>query len=171
MIRAVLLDRDGVLNVDHHYVNSPDRFQWIEGAPEAVHWLNEQGILVIVVTNQSGIGRGLYSMDAFERFSAWMDSLLAERGARIDAVYVCPHHPTDALPPYLVDCECRKPKPGMILQALREHDLRAEEAILIGDKDRDVAAAEAAGVKGIKYTEGNLLDLVQSALAAQQVSS
>lgn len=170
MIRAVLLDRDGVLNVDYHYVCSPEQFDWIDGAPEAIRWLNDHDILALVVTNQSGIARGKFSQEDFGRFMEWMQTQLAEYGARLDGIYVCPHHPTDGVGDYLVDCTCRKPKPGLVLQALAEHHLQPGEAILVGDKPRDIEAAEAAGVEGLLFEGGNLLSFLQSRIKDTEVA-
>jgi D-glycero-D-manno-heptose 1,7-bisphosphate phosphatase len=166
LIEAVLLDRDGVLNVDYHYVCTPERFEWMPDAPEAVRWLNEQGILVLIVTNQSGIGRGVFSQEDFDRFTDWMQAELAKRGAHIDAVYVCPHHPTEAQAPFRIDCDCRKPRPGLVLAALREHELTPDGVLMIGDRRRDVEAAERAGVRGALYEGGSLLEFVQRVVAA-----
>lgn len=168
VIRAVLLDRDGVLNVDHVYVATEDRFDWVEGAREAVKLLNDRGILAIVITNQSGIARGIFSMAQFDDFMALMQSQLREIDAHLDDVYVCPHHPTEGKDEYRRDCDCRKPKPGLIVKALAAHGLQPSEAIMIGDKPRDAMAAEAAGVKGLTFTGGNLLEFVKQALAATE---
>ena len=168
VIRAVLLDRDGVLNIDHVYVATEDRFDWVEGAREAVKMLNDRGILAIVITNQSGIARGIFSMADFDTFMALMQEQLREIGAHLDDVYVCPHHPTEGRGEYLLDCDCRKPKPGLIVKALAAHGLLPGEAIMIGDKPRDAMAAEGAGVKGLTFTSGNLLEFIQQALAATE---
>ena len=157
--RAVLFDRDGVLNVDHDFVCSPDRFEFIEDAAEAVKWLNDQGILAIVVTNQSGIARGLFTQQEYWDFEKWMSEEFLRHGARIDGSYHCPHHPAISGP-----CECRKPSPGMVWRALADFKLTPSEAILIGDKERDTQAGEAAGVKGFLFKGGSLLKAVKSAV-------
>lgn len=161
MIEAVLLDRDGVLNVDYHYVCSPERFDWMPDAPDALRWLNEQGILVLIVTNQSGIGRGVFSQKDFDAFTEWMKAELAKQDAHIDGVYVCPHHPTQAHGSYRIECDCRKPRPGLVLAALKEHSLNPEVVLMIGDRQRDVEAAERAGVRGALYEGGSLLEFVK----------
>lgn len=158
-IRAVLFDRDGVLNVDHDFVCSPDRFEFIEGAPEAIKWLNARGILAIVVTNQSGIARGKFTQREYDSFEKWFVEEFARHGAKIDATYHCPHHPS-----ITGNCDCRKPEPGMIIQALLDYQLLPGEAIIIGDKARDVQAGEAAGVRGILFEGGSLLKAVQAAI-------
>jgi len=162
----VFLDRDGVLNVDHGYVFRPEDVEWSPDAAPAVRALNEQGFVVLVATNQSGIGRGLYSEENFHRLMAWMTSELATQGARLDGYYFCPHHPTEALPPYRRECDCRKPNPGMLLDGLRDHHGDPARSFFIGDKETDMEAARAAGVRGILYKGGSLLELVQTQLRA-----
>ena len=147
---AAFLDRDGVLNVDHGYVATLERFEWLAGALEGVKILNRAGYLVVVVTNQSGIARGYYSEVQFLEFTKWMIREAELYGARIDAVYHCPHGPLDG-------CECRKPKSGLILRAVEEMDIDVQKSILIGDKVSDVQAGEAAGVRSW-LTEGQSLD-------------
>ena len=159
---AVFFDRDGVLNDDVGYVHAPEQFRWMPGAREAVKAANDAGSLAIVVTNQAGIGRGYYTEADFEAFSRWIEVQLAEIGAHLDATYFCPHHPEAALPPYLVACDCRKPKPGMILQAAADWDVDLERSVLIGDKDSDMAAAEAAGVRAVRYLGGDVAAFVES---------
>jgi D-glycero-D-manno-heptose 1,7-bisphosphate phosphatase len=153
---AVLFDRDGVLNVDHGHVATPERFEWVPGAPEAIRDLNDRGVLAIAITNQAGIAKGYYSEEEYLRFEAWISGQLAETGAHLDATYHCPHHPD-----YGSDCDCRKPRPGMVLAALRDFDVDPHRAVLIGDKPSDMQAAEAAGVAGVMYDDGDLRALVE----------
>jgi D,D-heptose 1,7-bisphosphate phosphatase len=159
---VAFLDRDGVLNVDVDYLHKPEHVEWIPGAIEAVRELNDAGFLVIVATNQAGIGRGLYTEDDFEAFTSWMADRLAEAGAHIDAVYHCPHHPTEALPGWRVDCECRKPRPGMFIRALAEWDVDVERSFMVGDKPGDLQAARGAGIaRGVLFTGGDLREAVR----------
>jgi D-glycero-D-manno-heptose 1,7-bisphosphate phosphatase len=162
---AAFLDRDGVINRDLGYVHRPDQFEWMPGAPDAIRLLNERGFRVIVVTNQSGIGRGLYDEAEFRAFMDWIGTKLAEHGARFDAVYYCPHHPTEARAPYRQTCDCRKPAPGLIRRAIAEHGLDPGQSFLIGDKSSDIEAAKAAGVTGHLFDGRDLLDLVRRILA------
>ncbi len=162
---AVFLDRDGVLNEDRHHVHKVEDFEWLPGAREAVRWLNDSGYLVIVVTNQAGIGRGLYTGREFDHLMDWFAEELAREGAHIDAIYHCPHHPTAGLGEYHVVCECRKPAPGMLVRALREWPIDAGRSIMVGDKHTDLEAAKAAGIRGVLYSGGSLLDVVREALA------
>lgn len=158
---AVFFDRDGVLNVDHGYVSDPSQLEFIDGAPEAVEYLNRLGFLVVVITNQSGIARGMYSEADYRAFMAHMEAELALRGAHFDGVYFCPHLPDATVPELALDCECRKPKPGMLLAAIRDLDIDPARSVMIGDKVSDIEAATAAGVRGERYQGGNLLEFVQ----------
>lgn len=157
---AVFFDRDGVINEDLGYVWRPDQFRFLPGAVEALRWLNQHGWLAIVVTNQSGIGRGYYSEEDFLRLTQWIDQRLREQGAHVDATYFCPHHPTAARPPYRIQCQCRKPAPGMILQAIAEWNIDPRRSVLIGNSQRDLQAATAAGVPAVLYQGGSLLECV-----------
>ncbi|MFA5844078.1 MAG: D-glycero-beta-D-manno-heptose 1,7-bisphosphate 7-phosphatase [Coriobacteriia bacterium] len=161
---AVFLDRDGVINEDSAYVHTPEEWRWTPGAVEAVKWLNDAGYLVIVVTNQAGIGRGYYTEAEFAAFTRWIGERLRERGAHADATYHCPHHPTAGVGDYLRECECRKPAPGMLLRAIAEWDVDAAGSLLVGDKPKDLDAATAAGVRSVLYSGGDLLAFVREAV-------
>lgn len=158
---AVFLDRDGVLNVDKGYVHRSEDFVWVEGAPEAVKWLNDRGYLVIVVTNQAGIARGYYTEEKFLYFMDWMNGELRRRGAHIDAFYYCPHHPTEGIEPYRRECRCRKPAPGLLEQALEDWPVDLERSFLIGDKESDLLAAQAAGIRGLLFTGRNIFKFIR----------
>lgn len=160
---AILLDRDGVLNVNHGYVCEQERFEWTPDAREAIRWINDSGFLAIIVTNQAGIGRGYYSESQFHSFMAWIQSKLMEAGAHFDAYYFCPHHPSEAKPPFNVQCECRKPNPGMLLQAVADWDIDVSRAVMLGDKESDCMAAERANIKSVRYHGGSLLAAVHDA--------
>ena len=156
-LKAVFLDRDGVLNIDHGYVHDPARLDWIEGAREAVAAMTAAGLKLLVVTNQSGVGRGYFDEAALERFHAAMQSQLAELGGRIDAFYHCPFHEMAAVEAYRVaDHPDRKPNPGMILRGLADWALKPEEAVIIGDRDIDVEAGRRAGMPGYLFEGGDL---------------
>ena len=159
--KLCLLDRDGVLNIDKDYLHKVEDVEWVPGSMEAIAWLNRQGFKVVVVTNQSGVARGFFTEDTVRKLHGWMTAEVRKAGGEIAAFYYCPHLPGAAVKQYDVDCECRKPKPGMIVQALRDFNVRPGNAFLIGDNSRDVEAAKAAGVTGFLYTGGSLLDLVQ----------
>lgn len=155
--RAVIFDRDGVLNVDHGYLSEPEKLEWMPGAKAAVARVNRSGALAIVATNQSGIGRGYYAEAAMHVLHAVMREQLEAAGARIDAIYFCPFHP-DAEDEALrhPDHPDRKPNPGMILRALADFGIRPEDAMMIGDKATDMEAARRAGVAGHLYKGGDL---------------
>ena len=159
--KAVFFDRDGVLNVDKAYLYKIEELEWIDGAVEAVAYLTRLGYLVFVVTNQSGIARGYYTVAEMETLHRHMAAEIAAGGGKIEKFYYCPHLPNGTVAKYAVDCDCRKPKPGLILQALQEYAIDTEKSFLIGDKKRDVEAAEAAGIKGYLFEQGDLLDFVR----------
>jgi len=143
---ALFLDRDGVINVDHGYVCTPDRTEFVDGIFDLVRVANQRSHRVVVVTNQAGIARGYYSENEFRRYMEWMSGVFEEHQARLDAVYYCPHHPATGQTGYKRACTCRKPAPGMILAAQRDLALDLAASILVGDKPSDIAAGQAAGV-------------------------
>jgi D,D-heptose 1,7-bisphosphate phosphatase len=159
---AAFLDRDGVLNVDHGYVHRPRQLTWIPGAVDAVKWLNDRGFYVFVITNQSGVARGYFTEDDVRRFHAHLAAELRGAGAGIDDFRFCPHHPQATVMHYRAACHWRKPQPGMILDLMQHWPIVAHRSFVIGDKSSDVQAATAAGIRGYRFTPGNLCDLVQS---------
>ncbi len=144
--RAVFLDRDGVLNVDNGYVSKVDDFEFIEGVIDACKKLKEKGYLLVVITNQSGIARGYFSEEQFHTLTEWMDWSLADRGVDLDGIYYCPHHAEKGIGEFKIDCDCRKPKPGMLLSAIEELNIDVSNSILVGDKVSDIQAGIASGV-------------------------
>lgn len=144
--RALFLDRDGVINVNHGYVHSPGQTQWIPGIFELCLAAHAAGFLLVVITNQAGIARGHYTEQTFRDYTVWVHEQFEARGAPLAATYYCPHHPTAGLGAAMVECVCRKPKPGMILAAAAALELNLAESIMIGDSDSDMLAAAAAGV-------------------------
>lgn len=163
---AILFDRDGVLNVDEGYAYEPDRLIFIDGAREAVKAVNEAGALAIVVTNQSGIGRGYYTEAQMHAFHGALQAGLSEVGARIDAFYFCPfHEEAEDERLRVADHPDRKPNPGMLLRAITDHGADPARTVMIGDKPSDMQAAERAGVKGVLFTGGDLRPIVAAALA------
>ena len=146
MRRAAFLDRDGVINLDREYVHRREDFAFVPGALEGARRLHELGFILVVVTNQSGIGRGLYTEAQFLQLTEWMRGEFSAAGAPLAGVYYCPHHPTDALGPYRMVCDCRKPAPGLLLRAAREHDLALSASVMFGDRASDLEAARSAGV-------------------------
>jgi D-glycero-D-manno-heptose 1,7-bisphosphate phosphatase len=162
--RALFFDRDGVLNEDLGFVHKPEEFRWVPGAKEAISWLNQSNYLVFVVTNQSGIARGYYGPAEVEALHHWMQGELAAIGAHIDQFAYCPHHPEAAIPAYRQACACRKPRPGMILDLLGTWPVDAARSLLIGDQRRDLEAAQAAGIRAVCFSGGNLHAFVRDAL-------
>lgn len=157
---AVFFDRDGVLNLDSGFAHRPDQIVWTPGAAAAVAQVNAAGLLAFVVTNQSGVARGLYSEDDVRALHAWMAGELAQAGARIDAWRYCPHHPEVSGP-----CACRKPLPGMLEALIAEHGVDRARSFMVGDRDSDMEAAAAAGVRGVPYAGGDLLTLIAGEIA------
>lgn len=146
MDRALFLDRDGVINYDHGYAYLESDFEFVEGIFDVGRIAEASGYKVIVVTNQAGIGRGYYTESQFRHLSRWMCEQFAIEGIRITDVYFCPHHPEHGVGPYLRECPCRKPNPGMLVRAAREHDIDLGLSILVGDKHTDIEAGMRAGV-------------------------
>ena len=164
---GAFLDRDGVLIVDSGYPHRPDQLVLIPGAAEAVKRLNAAGYVVVIVTNQSGVARGLFSEETMHGFNALLIARLAEAGARIDAVYACPFHAEAVDDRYRhPDHPDRKPNPGMLLRAIAEHDLDPARSLMIGDQPSDMEAARRAGVAGYRFEGGNLDHLVAAALSS-----
>ncbi|MDC0610416.1 D-glycero-beta-D-manno-heptose 1,7-bisphosphate 7-phosphatase [Vibrio sp.] len=143
---AVFLDRDGVINVDHGYVHDEHEFEFIDGVFEATKLLKEMGYLLVLVTNQAGIARGLFSEDRFLSLTQWMDWNFIDNGVEFDGFYYCPHHPEFGVGEYKQDCDCRKPKPGMFISARDFLKIDMANSVMVGDKAEDLMAAEAAGV-------------------------
>ncbi|OYY81624.1 MAG: D,D-heptose 1,7-bisphosphate phosphatase [Rhizobiales bacterium 35-66-30] len=158
---AAFLDRDGVLNVDIGYAFRPADLRLTPGAGEAVARLNAAGYLVFVVTNQSGIARGLYTLEQAQAFNAALALALSRAGGHVDRFYLAPHHPDGSVAEYALDHFDRKPNPGMILRALEEWPVDRARSFLIGDKETDMEAARRAALPGHLYAGGNLDDLVR----------
>ena len=144
--RAVFLDRDGVLNEDRAYVHRAEGFVFLPHVLDACRIFHQAGFLLIVVTNQSGIGRGFFSEEQFLQLSQWMCEAMQAADAPVEKIYFCPHHPQAAVDRYRCVCRCRKPQPGMITQAAEEFGIDLPGSILFGDSVRDTDAALAAGV-------------------------
>nr|WP_230326836.1 MULTISPECIES: D-glycero-beta-D-manno-heptose 1,7-bisphosphate 7-phosphatase [unclassified Serratia (in: enterobacteria)] len=145
-VPAIFLDRDGTINIDHGYVHEIDDFQFIDGVIDACRELKSMGFALVLVTNQSGIARGKFSEEQFMRLTEWMDWSMADRDVDLDGIYFCPHHPEAVIEEYRQVCDCRKPQPGMLLQAQKELNIDLAASYMVGDKIEDMQAAAAAGV-------------------------
>ena len=162
--RALFLDRDGVINVDHGYVGTRDRFEWMPGARETIRAATDAGWHVFVITNQAGVARGLYDEAAVAALHGWMTDEVRRVGGAIDDIRYCPFHPDGVVPAYRKLSDWRKPAPGMLLDLMRAWELDPERCVLIGDQDTDIAAAEAAGIGALRFSGGNLLEFARPIL-------
>ena len=174
---AVFLDRDGVINVDSGYVGHWDSFVFLPGAVDAMRTLCDAGYVLVIVTNQSGIGRGFYTEEDFHRLTEQMSEELSQQGVSVAGVYFCPHLPEATLPKYRKTCNCRKPSPGLIHRAIEDLDIDLTRSAMVGDKVSDMQAALAAGIPyryqvidGESYEDcipvGNLAEACKKLLAA-----
>lgn len=157
--KAIFLDRDGTINKYVGFLRNIDDFELIEGVAEAIKLINQSGYLAIVVTNQPVIARGEVTWEELNEIHKKMATLLGKEGAYVDGIYICPHHPDKGFegerPEYKIDCDCRKPKPGLLLQAAKDFNIELSESYMIGDSHRDVEAGENAGVKKSIRVEEN----------------
>lgn len=151
---GIFLDRDGTINEDVNFLSSPEQIILIDGSAEAIKEMNELGLKVIVFTNQSGIARGYFTEDDLHKIHARLDELLYQSGARIDAYYYCPHHPTEGNGEYKLECECRKPKDGMLRRASNEQSIDLKKSFVIGDRCIDIQAGKTAGATTILVLTG-----------------
>jgi D-glycero-D-manno-heptose 1,7-bisphosphate phosphatase len=151
---AVFIDRDGTLTEEVGYVNHPSRLRLLPRSAAAVRRLNEAGIAAVVATNQAGIARGYFSEEVMQAVHERLAAQLKEAGAHLDGLYVCPHHPTEGAPPYRADCDCRKPRPGLILRAARDLDLDLAGSTMVGDKASDLLVAPAVGARAVLVLTG-----------------
>ena len=151
---AVFIDRDGTISEEVGYVNHPSRFELYPYSSEAVRLLNENGWLAIVVTNQAGVARGYFSEDVVKQVHRELNRKMGESSARLDAIYYCAHHPTVGEPPYRLDCDCRKPKAGLIEQAARDFGIDLGSSWMVGDRYSDIELARNAGVRSAFVLSG-----------------
>ena len=151
---AVFIDRDGTLTEEVGYVNHPARLRLLARSAEAIRRLNQVGVAAVLVTNQAGIARGYFSEDVLRAVNERLVAQLAEAGARLDGLYVCTHHPSEGRPPFRADCECRKPKPGLLLRAAAELGLDLARSTMVGDKPSDLVPARAVGAGAVLVLTG-----------------
>jgi D-glycero-D-manno-heptose 1,7-bisphosphate phosphatase len=162
---ALFLDRDGVINIDHGWVGTRERFEWMPGAIEAIRAASDAGFHVFVVTNQSGIARGHYTEQDLAALHRWMTAEIRRHGGTIDDIRYCPIHPEAPLERYRGDSDWRKPGPGMLLDLIAKWELDPARCLLVGDQPTDLQAAAAAGIAGHHFRGGDLADFVRSLLA------
>lgn len=164
MKKAVFLDRDGTLNSDegHYYIFRPEDFVLNEGVLDGLKLLQDNGYLLIVITNQGGVAKGEYTEQDVEAVHAKMKALLGEEGIELTAIYYCPHHDSVAA------CECRKPSPSMLLQAMADYGLVPADCCMIGDSDRDIEAAERAGIRAYKIEKNSSIVEVCRSIVADE---
>ncbi|MFT7677098.1 MAG: D-glycero-D-manno-heptose 1,7-bisphosphate phosphatase [Planctomycetota bacterium] len=162
---AVFLDRDGTINREVDYLSDPDDFELIPGVAAALRELASAGYALVIITNQSGVARGMLSLDTLDAIHARMQSVLATEGVSLDGIEFCPHHPDAGEAPFRQDCDCRKPAPGMLLRAAEQLKLDLATSWMVGDSLRDLVAGEAAGTRSILVRTGKGSAQEQSALA------
>ena len=158
MNKAVFLDRDGIINVERKdYVKTVEEFVLIEGIFDAIKIINEKGYLVIIITNQSVINRGIIDIQKLKEIHEYFLKQATKNNAKIDGIYFCPHKPDE-------NCECRKPKPGMILRALKDFQIDVKKSVMFGDSDKDIEAAKKAGCKGVLVKDTSLREIIEKYL-------
>lgn len=151
---AVFIDRDGTVNEQMGYVNHPSRFIMLPGVAEAFRMLNREGYLAIIVSNQSGVARGYFPIELLYNIHASMKESLLKDGATVDGIFFCPHYPGGVVPEYSKDCDCRKPRTGLIEQACNQFEIDIPSSYMIGDHYSDMELAERAGLRGILVKTG-----------------
>lgn len=166
--KAIFLDRDGTINKYVGFLRKVEQFELLNGVSKAIREINQSEYLAVVVTNQPVIARGEVTYEGLQKIHNKMETLLGKEGAYLDRIYYCPHHPNSGFEGEIkelkVDCDCRKPKPGLLLQAERDLNIDLKQSWMIGDSDSDILAGEAAGCKTIKIKEGGLFDAVKDIL-------
>ncbi len=152
--KAIFLDRDGTINIDKGYLYKKEEFEFLDKAIEGLKILTDLGYILIVVTNQSGIARGYYTEEQLEDLNNYMAEELKKHGVEIKKSYYCPHHAEKGLGKYKVECNCRKPNPGMVLEGIKEFNVDVENSYIVGDKLSDAEAGIRAGIKGVIVQTG-----------------
>jgi D-glycero-D-manno-heptose 1,7-bisphosphate phosphatase len=151
---AVFIDRDGTINEQMGYVNHPSRFILLPGVPEAFRILNQAGFLAIILSNQSGVARGYFPIELIYDIHSMMTQSISKQGGRIDGIYFCPHYPKGSVQEYTVECDCRKPRTGLVKQACENFEIDLSRSYMIGDHYTDMELAERSNIKGILVRTG-----------------
>jgi D-glycero-D-manno-heptose 1,7-bisphosphate phosphatase len=151
---AAFIDRDGTLTEEVGYVNHPKRLRLLPRSAEAIKRLNAADVAAVVVTNQAGVARGYFSEDVLHAVNGELVTRLKQAGAHLDGIYVCPHHPTEGVPPFRAECDCRKPRPGLFLRAASELGLDLAASTVVGDRPSDLVAARRVGARGVLVLTG-----------------
>lgn len=152
--RAVFFDRDGTITREGEWIKHPGALELVPGAADGIARLSRAGFAIVMFTNQSAVARGLITESELAVIHARLQEMLASEGAHLDAIYYCPHHPTEGVGAYRVECDCRKPKPGLVLRAAAEMNLDLAQSWCVGDMERDLQAGAAAGLPGILVATG-----------------
>ena len=168
-VSLVIFDRDGTLIEDTGYPIKPAGVVWQPGALKTIAWLTSQGVSVAVATNQSGVARGYFTLEQVRAFHKAMDTKIQAEGGQVAAYAICPHLIDGLVVEYAVDCVCRKPKPGLIKQLLEKLQVRPEGAVMLGDRETDFLAGQAAGVKSFVYEGGDLFEFTRRVISADFV--
>lgn len=161
MKKAIFLDRDGTINVEKHYLHKIEDFEFLPGVIEGLRLLVKANYLLVIITNQSGIGRGYYSEKDFHKLNDWMLETLDEQHVKVSKVYYCPHLPDAKVKEYRVDCECRKPKLGMYMQAVKDFDIDLSQSFVIGDKIRDCAICKDTECRGFLIADNEKEEIIE----------
>lgn len=167
MSRAIFLDRDGTINVEKHYLHKIDEFEFLPGVIKGLKFLQDAGYLLIIITNQSGIGRGYYTEDDFEKLNNWMIGELRKHGVDIAAVFYCSHLPDARIKKYRKICNCRKPALGLYKKAVEEYNIDLSKSYAIGDKIRDCSICEVSDCKGFLIAENEKMDVINAVKAGE----
>jgi D-glycero-D-manno-heptose 1,7-bisphosphate phosphatase len=166
---AVFIDRDGTINEQMGYVNHPSRFVILPGVAEAFRTLNNNGYLAIIVSNQSGVARGYFPIELLHNLHSLMKETLLKEGAMVDGIFFCPHYPKGSVPEYSIDCDCRKPKNGLIKQACEQFDIDLSRSYMIGDHYTDMELAARSNLKGILVKTGYGAGVIEYNLPSMSV--
>jgi D-glycero-D-manno-heptose 1,7-bisphosphate phosphatase len=170
-MKAVFLDRDGTIVVEKGYITIPGMIELIPGAAQAILRLRAGGWKVFVATNQGAVGKGMITEDELGEINFRMVSMLGAEGAQLDGIYVCPHHPDGSVPDFAIECDCRKPRPGLLERAASENGLDLTQCVMIGDTMRDLDAARSAGARAILVLTGHGPETVTQEHGAEHVAA